>query len=305
MIGKAHTLGSLFTCISSDGAWEMFAMKTQIYILFCVLGPFCTQSFLTQMSAPDIPALCLPVRADRRSTDNVYCVLLTHAKDGSDGSPAFMFVQWSEGMPLPVADFRGGARRGGKKPSVPATRGAYVHGIMKGWYPGWCTDFTIQRYHLLPQGGVHAQAVALGLLPLFEPVIGSWDALKTAPEAAFPWQVCKDVATLAHDHFERVKRAEELYKAWYSDAPGLRRKYYTGSESYFATVWTMYGAAKDAARAYVQSVIAFASADGVADALAKMRARAAEGCMPMETMDNGHRLDAYTAVRVPIVVPGL
>lgn len=254
------------------------------------------------MSAPDIPELCLPVRADRRSTDNVYCVLLTRVVDKS---PAFMFVQWSEGMALPVTDFKRGARRGGKKPSVPATRGAYVHGIMKGWCPGRCSGFTIQRYHLLPQGGVHAQAVALGLLPLFEPVIGSWDALNTAPEAAFPWQVCKDVATLAHEHFERVARAAELFKVWYGDAPGLRRKYYTGSESYMATVSPMYGAAKDAVRAYVQSVVAFASADGVADALAQMRAWAAKGCMPMETMDNGHRLDAYTAVRVPIMVPGL
>jgi hypothetical protein len=258
------------------------------------------------MSAPFVIAPCPPVRADRQKTGNIYCVVLEKKLDDSPAfTAAFMFVQWSEGMPLPVTDFKRGARRGGKKPSVPATRGAYVHGIMNGVRKDLCSGFTIQRYHLLPQGGVHAQAVALGLLPLFEPVIGSWDALKTAPEAAFPWKVCNDVATLAHEHFERVDRAEDLYKVWYGDAPGLRRKYYTGRESYFATVRAMCGAAKDAVRAYVHSVVAFASADGVADALAKMRARAAEGCMPMETMDNGHRLDAYTAVRVPIVVPGL
>ena len=257
---------------------------------------------LTRMSAPVAApvsvAPCQPVRVDRRRKDNIYCVLLTRKVDES---PAFMFVQWSEGMALPAKEPKGGARRGGKKAPapVPVSRGAYVHGIMKGRVSG----FDIQRYQLLPKGGVHAQAVALGLLPLFAPFIGPWEALNTSPTDAFPWQVCADVATLSHDHCERVERAADSYKAWYGDAPGLRRKYYIGDKSYFYTIRLMYFAARDATRAYVQSVVAHASAEGVADALAKMRAWAAEGCMPMETMENDS--GRYTAVQVPIVVPGL
>ena len=234
--------------------------------------------------------------------DNIYCVLLKRA---ADDRPAFMFVQWSEGMALPEkVDARRRVRKALVAPA-PITRGAYVHGIMKDRFSG----FTIQRYQLL-RGGVHtvyAKAVALGLLPLFEPVIGSWDALSMAPVDAFPWEVCANVATHAHEHFERVKRAEELYKVWYGDAPGQRRKYYIGYESYFAAIGDMYCAAKVATLAYVQSVVADGVvADGVvADALAKMRARAAEGCMPMETPENDDLLHKYTAVRVPIVLPGL